>query len=248
VRVVRVKGAGRAFCAGYDLAPPKAKEGAGFGPGAARATADSAGDRSLASMGEGFTMLEREGMRQQVERWLRLWNYRKPVISQVHGYCLSGGLDLISTTDLTFAARGTRFGHPAARAVGIPVLLGMLPLKIGAARTKHLLFSGDYVEADEAREWGLVHEVCDADELDERVMAYCRRIAMVPTDALTVHKHVVNRWSEFMGARDGVYASVDFDALYHTTPAYREFGRRVMADGLGSALAWRDDPFNEPAR
>lgn len=240
VRVIRLNGSGRAFCAGYDLAPPPGRaDGSSHGPERRR---DFAGG-SLAEMGEGFPMMEREVLRQNVERWLRIWNYRKPVIAQVHTYCLSGGLDLLSTTDLTFAAAGTRFGHPAARAVGIPVMLGMLPLKIGAQKTKRILFTGDLIDAEVAEEWGLVDWVCEPDELDDRVMAYCHRVAKLPADALTVHKHVVNRWSELMGARAGAYESADFDALYHTTPSYAEFNRRIKEEGLKSALAWRDAPF-----
>jgi enoyl-CoA hydratase len=246
VHVIRLKGAGRAFCSGYDIAAPLGATG-GYLPSAAPATTTEQ-DPPLAAMGEGFSLREREGLRLQAERWLRLWNYRKPVIAQVHGYCLSGGLDLLATTDLAFAATGTRFGHPASRAVGIPVILGMLPLKIGASKTKHLLFTGDYIEAGEAREWGLVDRVFDPEELDERTLAYCRRVALVPTEALAIHKHVVNRWSEVMGARTASYESVDFDVLYHTTPAYHEFIRRIMKDGLQSALAWRDNPFKETAQ
>jgi enoyl-CoA hydratase/carnithine racemase len=240
VRVIRLKGAGRAFCSGYDLAPPPGAAAANY-PGALSPWGTAGG--SLAEMGQGLPMAEREMLRKQVERWLRIWNYRKPVVAQVHTYCLSGGLDLLSTTDLVFAAEGTRFGHPAARAVGIPVMLGMLPLKIGAQKTKRILFTGDLIDAELAEKWGLVDWVCAAEELDDRVLDYCHRVANVPSDALTVHKHVVNRWSELMGARTGAYESADFDVLYHTTPSYAEFRRRVGSDGLRSALAWRDDPF-----
>ena len=180
-----------------------------------------------------------------MERWLRIWNYRKPVIAQVHGHCLSGGLDLLATTDLAFAAAGSRFGHPAARGVGIPIMLGMLPLKIGAQKTKRLLFTGDLIDAELAHGWGLVDWVCDQNELDRRVLEYCRRVVLLPTDALTIHKHVVNRWSELAGARTAAYECVDFDALFHTTPSYLEFRRRAISDGVKSTLEWRDAPFRE---
>lgn len=254
VRVIRVRGAGRAFCPGYDLSPSKGGDGAyargatgdttanGGGPTGNAAGADPE-SRGLADFGESATLLEREGMRLIAERWLRLWNYKKPVIAQVHGYCLSGGLDLLSTTDLAFAATGTRFGHPASRGVGIPILLGMLPLKIGAAKTKRLLFTGDLIDAAEALEWGLVEWVVDADELDERTMEYCRRVAMLPMDGLSIHKHAVNRWSEIQGSRVASLEMVDMDALYHTTPVYHEFTRRIAQYGLQQALAWRDGPF-----
>jgi enoyl-CoA hydratase/carnithine racemase len=173
---------------------------------------------ALAEYGESFALLEREGMRQQAERWLRIWDYRKPVIAQVHGYCLSGGLDLLATTDLAFAASGTRFGHAAARGVGIPILMGMLPLKIGAAKTKRILFTGDLIDADEALNWGLVEWLVEPQELDDRAIEYCQRAAMLPMDALSIHKQSVNCWSEIMSARVAALEMVDMDALYHTTP------------------------------
>jgi enoyl-CoA hydratase len=247
VRVIRLRGAGRAFCSGYDLSPPGdgARSYGPLAPARSDPTAESGETRALADYGESSALREREGMRQQAERWLRIWNYRKPIIAQVHGYCLSGGLDLLSTTDLAFAANGTRFGHPASRGVGIPVLMGILPLKIGAAKTKRILFTGDLIDAEAALEWGLVEWVVDPAELDGRAMAYCQRAAMLPMDALTIHKQAVNRWSELMGARVAALEMVDMDALYHTTPAYFEFNRRIVEHGLQPALAWRDGPFNQ---
>ncbi len=76
-------------------------------------------------------------------------------------------------------------------------------------------------------------------------MEYCQRAAMLPMDARSIHKQSVNRWSELMGARVAALEMVDMDALYHTTPAYFEFNRRILEHGLRHALAWRDDPFKE---
>jgi enoyl-CoA hydratase len=76
-------------------------------------------------------------------------------------------------------------------------------------------------------------------------MEYCQRAAMLPMDALSIHKQSVNRWSEIMGARVAALDMVDMDALYHTTPAYFEFNRRIVEHGLKNALAWRDDPFKQ---
>ena len=160
-----------------------------------------------------------------IERWLWMWNYRKPIIAQTHGYCLSGGLDLIGACDIVFAAEGTLFGHPAARGMGIPVTLGMLPIKVGAAATKELLFTGDLIDADEARELGLVRRVLPPDELDDYTLAFCQRVAMNPLDGLTVHKHVTNRWLEVMGIRLAAMEGAEFDAIFHLTPSMKEFGR-----------------------
>jgi len=242
VRVIRLKGAGRAFCPGYDLSPrPSAGHGyAGTGTGTGNGAAH--GD-ALADYGESSISLDRERMREMVDSWLWIWNYRKPIIAQTHNYCLSGGLDLIGTCDIVFAAEGTRFGHPAARGMGIPVLMGMLPMKIGAAATKELFFTGDLVDAQTAKELGIIQHVVPAAELDDRVMAICQRIAMQPLDILTVHKHASNRWMELQGVRNALYESADFDAVAHLSPTYTEFGRRAREEGLRSALTWRDAPY-----
>jgi enoyl-CoA hydratase len=234
VRVIRLRGAGRAFCSGYDLAP-------GSGYVAPRAT--NGGGTAMADLGESSIARDRESLRQMIERWLWMWNYRKPIITQTHGYCLSGGLDLIGACDIVFAASGTLFGHPAGRGMGIPVTLGMLPVKAGAAATKELLFTGDLVDADEARELRIVRRVLAPEQLDEYTAAFCRRVAMNPLDALTAHKHVTNRWSEVMGIRLAALEGAEFDSIFHMTPAMSEFGRITREDGLRAALAWRDGPY-----
>jgi enoyl-CoA hydratase len=239
IRVIRLKGAGRAFCPGYDLSPGRPRESyAPAGPGGAEQHGEA-----LADWGESSIARDRENLRQMVDSWMWMWNYRKPIIAQTHNYCLSGGLDLIGTCDIVFAAEGTRFGHPAARGLGIPPIMGMLPMKIGAAATKELLFTGDLVDAQTARELGIVQHVVPAAELDERVMALCQRIAMMPLDVLTVHKHTTNRWMELQGVRLAAYEGADFDAIAHLTPASHEFARRTNEEGLRAALTWRDGPY-----
>jgi len=235
VRVIRLRGAGRAFCPGYDLSPSSSY--------AAPRGAKQANGGAMADLGESSIARDREGLRQMIERWLWMWNYRKPIIAQTHGYCLSGGLDLIGACDIVFAAEGTLFGHPAARGMGIPVTLGMLPIKVGAAASKELLFTGDLVDATEAKELGLVRRVVPADELDTYTLEFCRRVATNPLDILSVHKHVTNRWLEVMGIRLAALEGAEFDSIAHLAPSFKEFGRRTQEDGLRGALAWRDGPF-----
>jgi len=235
VRVIRLRGAGRAFCPGYDLDPAA--------PAYGRPRQPKERGEALADLGESAIARDREGLREAIDRWLWIWNYRKPIIAQTHNYCLSGGLDLIGVCDIVFAAEGTMFGHPAARGLGIPMTLGMLPVKIGAAATKELLFTGDLIDAAEAQRLGLISHVVPADELDQRTLAFCQRVAMNPLDALTVHKHVTNRWLEVMGLRLAALEGAEYDAIFHLTPANAEFGRRSQEDGLRAALAWRDGPY-----
>jgi enoyl-CoA hydratase len=243
VRVVRIRGAGRGFCSGYDLTSGSSVYNAGLPAGGA--PRPGIGEAAPTELGESSLVLDRERLRESIERWLRIWNYRKPIVAQVHGACLSGGLDLIGVCDLVYASGSARFGHPAARGLGIPPTMGMLPMKIGAARTKELFFTGDTIDGHEAFRLGLVNAVVPDAELDERCAALCRRISHTPLDALTLHKHVINRWSEIAGLRLGALEGADFDAMFHLTPASAEFGRIARRDGLRSALDWRDAAFDD---
>ncbi len=234
VRVVVIKGAGRAFCSGYDMGPTG---GAGQGRPIAVTPADSPDRPSI--------MQDRDRLRKSIERWLWLWNYRKPLIAQIHGYCLAGGGDLAAMCDLIYCADDARFGHPAGRAMGIPQTLGLWPLRLGMLKSKELLFTGDAIDGVEAERIGMVNKSLPPAGLDRHVAELAARIARVPSDALTIHKQVVNRWFEIMGLRTAVAECAEFDAIYHQTPSALAFARIASEQGLKAAFAWRDSPFSE---
>ena len=236
VRVIRLKGAGRAFCAGYDLTPER---------GALQWRPNQRSGDQAWELGESRIALDREGLRASVDRWLWMWSYRKPIIAQVHGWCLAGGGEMIGACDIVFAAETARFGHPAGRAIGIPPTLGMWPIKIGLLKTKELLFSGDTVDGLEAERIGMINRAIPEDLLDAETMDYCQRIAHVPMDGLTVHKHSANRWFELMGLRVAASEGAEFDAIWHDAPSIDEFAKISREKGLKMALEWRDDPFGD---
>ncbi len=236
VRVIRLKAAGRAFCAGYDLTPER---------GALTWKPNERTGDKAAELGESRIALDREGLKDTVERWLWMWGYRKPIIAQVHGYCLAGGGEMIGACDIVFAANDARFGHPAGRALGIPPTTCMWPFKVGMLKTKELLFTGDMIDGLEAEKIGMINHAVDPDQLDQTVLDFCKRVAQVPLDMLTVHKHTTNRWFELAGLRTAAYESGDFDAIAHEAPSIAEWAGIARAKGLKHALAWRDEPFGD---
>lgn len=244
VRVIRLKAEGRGFCAGYDLTPGRRRV-AGHGNGATSEDGAPSEEPRAWQLGESRIAMDREGLRESVDRWMWMWSYRKPIVAQVHGYCLAGGGELAGACDIIFAAEDARFGHPASRALGIPPTLGLWPAKIGMLKTKELLFTGDMIDGTEAARIGMVNHAVPFEELDDRTLAFCERIARLPLDALSVHKHVTNRWFEIAGLRTAAAEGAEYDAIYHETPSFREFGRIAQERGLKEALAWRDEPFGD---
>jgi enoyl-CoA hydratase len=220
VRVVVLRGVGRAFCVGYDIS-----------------------DASTYGGRDSFSDWIKS--RQGVQRWLRFWNSLKPTIAGVHGYCLAGGTELAGHCDLVIAAEDAEFGHPAGRAIGIPDTLGLWPVHIGMRKSKELLFTGKSISGREAERIGLINLAVPADKLEETVMEWAEAIARMPVEALVEHKYIVNRWFEIMGLPTAVMQGADFDAIYHQTEAPREFWRLVKEKGLKVALEWRDSPFGD---
>ena len=168
-----------------------------------------------------------------------------PVVCRLDGAVRAGGLGLVASADVvvcrddvTFALTEVRLGLAAA-VISIP-----LRARLSPRAASDWFLTGRPVGADEAREQGLVTHVVPADELDERVSAFCQRVALNPLDVLTVHKHVTNRWSEVMNVRLAAFEGAEYDAIAHLTPSMAEFGRRTSEDGLRAALAWRDGPYS----
>jgi enoyl-CoA hydratase len=228
--VLVICGAGRAFCAGYDLTPlPVARDVA----------------EPAASSGGFSVTQDRWALRKLVARWQRLWSLPKPTIAQVHGYCLAGATELAGHCDIVFAADDAQFGHPAGRTLGVIPTLSMWPYLIGMRKTKEYLFTGDSISATEALETGLVNRVYPREKLEAEVLAYARRVAMVPVDMLTLHKAATNRFFEIMGLYAAEQSASEFDAIAHQTPTAKAETRKMRDRGLKTALTDRDSAFGK---
>jgi enoyl-CoA hydratase len=226
VRVVVIRGAGRAFCAGYDLkeeAEREAREGPLEVAGWQRA------------------------LQHDVDRMLELFDHPKPVIAEVHGYCLAGGCDLMMMCDLAVASDDAMFGEPEIR-FGSGVVTMVMPWLLGARRAKELLFTGeDRLPAEEALRLGLVNRVVPRDRLEGETLRLARAIAVLDPVAISLTKRAINRAWELAGFREALRANVDIDAVIEAAevPERAEFNRIRAEKGLKAAIEWRDARFRD---
>ena len=224
VRVIILRGAGRAFCAGYDLSE------------------DAAGGVLDARHWHEELSHSTRGM-------LDILDNPKPVIAQVHSYCLAGGTDLMLACDLAVAADDAYFGYVDVR-FGSGVVSMFLPWVVGVRKAKELLFTGeDRVPADEALRIGLVNRVVPRAELDEATLALAEEIANNEPFVVQTSKRAANRAWDVAGFRAAMAANTELDVMIETAnlPARDEFRRITQEDGLKAAIAWRDARFRGEA-
>jgi enoyl-CoA hydratase/carnithine racemase len=221
VRVIALAGAGRAFCSGYDLTEE-------------------------AESSIGGPVAWRELLAADVAMTLRFLESPKPVIAQIHGYALAGGLELAMACDLVVAAEGTMLGEPEIRYGSAPVTL-LMPYLVGQKATRELLLTGDLIDADEGKRIGIVNRVVPLDGLAAEVDALADRLARTPPEVMAPTKRMLNRAMDAAGFRLAVEAGLDLGAIINAadTPEQREWDAIVRRDGLKAALAWRDERYNE---
>jgi len=218
VSVVILRGAGRAFCAGYDL------------------NEDAEG-------GEHDARHWHEELAGSTEKMLELTDCPKPTIAQVHSYCLAGGTDLMLACDLAVVADDSYFGYVDIR-FGSGVVSMFLPWVVGIRKAKELLFTGeDRIPADEALRIGMVNRVVPRGELDDATLALANEIAKNEPFVIQTTKRAVNRAWDVAGFRTALAANTELDVLIETTnlPARDEFRSITNEQGLKAAIAWRDE-------
>jgi enoyl-CoA hydratase len=222
IHVIVVQGAGRAFCAGYDLK-------------------EYAEERSPLIQQDmpWDPIVDYRQMRRITEDLFSLWRSDKPTICKVHGYAVAGGSDLALSADLVIMADDARIGYMPARVWGCPTT-AMWVYRIGPERAKRMLLTGDTIDGRTAAEWGLVLDAVPAGELDMAVDALAERMAGVPVNQLVMQKLMVNQALENMGLAATQRVATIFDGVARHTPEGMWFKRYAETSGFHAAVEWRD--------
>jgi enoyl-CoA hydratase len=226
VHAVRLRGAGRVFCAGYDI------------DWGARMMEEAESGRPWDPMADLRNM-----SRFVFDTYMALWRSPKPVIAQVHGFCVGGGTDFALCSDLIVCAEDARIGYPPARVWGSPTT-AMWTYRLGLERSKRLLLTGDALDGRTAVEWGLASLAVPADELDDAAMGLARRVALLPSNQLQMMKLLVNQVIEQMGLSTTQLIGTLLDGAARHTPEGVDFTKRAMQD-VRAAVAERDGPFED---
>ena len=160
-----------------------------------------------------------------VDAYMPLWRSPKPVIAQVHGYCVGGGTDFALCSDLIVCAEDCRIGYPPARVWGSPTT-AMWMYRLGLERTKRLLLTGDAIDGRRAVEWGLASEAVPAAELEDAALALAERVAQMPANQLHMMKLLVNQAFEQMGLHTTQLVGTLLDGAARHTPEGTAFTAR----------------------
>ena len=220
VRVTVIRGAGTCFSAGYDLA-------------------------SDVSQGQPFHTAGGLGNwpRHVVDGFFRIWDLAKPVIAQVHGYCLAGGTELATACDLVYVAEDARIGYPVVRSISPPDNQ-FYPWIVGLRRAMELMLTGDHMSGIEAVACGFANRAFPEDELEDRTLAMAERVARTPTDLQQINKRAVHRQMDAMGIRAGIRAGTELQTLATHTASTRAHLAELRQD-LNAALSRRDEAFGD---
>jgi enoyl-CoA hydratase len=231
VKVIVLRGAGRSFCAGFDFA-------GGFHHWDESLTSDGAWDP-----GKDFMFATAQALG-PVPRFMSLWRSPKPVIAQVHGWCVGGGSDMALCADLVIASEDARIGTSYSRMWGC-YLTGMWLYRLGLTKAKEMALTGKPLSGVEAVEAGLINAAVPFDRLEQEVHERAEQLAAIPLSQLAAMKLIVNQAYENMGLASTQALGPILDGLMRNTPDAAEFIELAERDGVGAAVARRDGPFGD---
>jgi enoyl-CoA hydratase len=231
VKVIVVRGAGRAFCAGYDF-------GGGFEHWNHFIETDGEWDA-----GKDFAFATAQEVA-PTQKIMSNWRSPKPVIAQVHGYCVGGGSDFALCADLVIASDDAVIGTPYSRMWGA-YLSGMWLYRLGLTKAKEHALTGRPLTGKRAAEIELINRSVPFGELESTVAELAAELASIPGSQLAAMKLVVNHAYENMGLASTQTLGPILDGLMRNTPEAKEFIERAKAEGVRAVIDARDGPFGD---
>jgi enoyl-CoA hydratase len=229
VKVIVLRGAGRAFCAGFDFS-------GGFHHWDEAITTDGAWDP-----GKDFIAATSQGLG-AVPKFMSLWRSPKPVIAQVHGWCVGGGSDLALCADLVVASEDARIGTSYSRMWGC-YLTGMWLYRLGLTKAKEFALTGKPLSGTEALDAGLINAAVPFESLQAEVRERAEQLATIPLSQLAAMKLIVNQVYENMGLASTQLLGPVLDGLMRNTPEARSFIELAQSEGVREVIERRDAPF-----
>ena len=223
VHVIVLRGAGDAFCAGYDL----------------KHYAEGDPTNVITQPMPWDPMIDYKFMKRNTEDFMSLWRSYKPTIARVHGYAAAGGSDIASCCDFIVMEDKARIGYMPVRVWGCPSP-AMWVYRLGAMRAKRMMLTGDLIDGKQAFEWGLATEVAPLSKLDAVVQKLAERMAGVPKNQLMMNKLVINQAIDAMGLEQTQMFANVFDGITRHSPEGMWFKRYAQTYGFPAAVEWRD--------
>jgi enoyl-CoA hydratase len=220
VRVIILKGAGRAFSAGFDLEIDEKPD----------LTEEEKLQELKSELHSDFDLI------------MRFWHSPKPTIAAVHTYCLGGAMELAIACDITIAATGCRFGEPEVK-FGSGAVAMILPYICGPKRAKEILLTGnDRISSEQAEAWDLINRVVKPENLEQRAREIALEIARNDQHAVRITKQAINKTYEFGKMRNALKHALELDIAIESTETEesRQFNEILRREGVKAAIDWRD--------
>ena len=239
VRVIIIKGAGPCFCAGHDMS-----DTSGDSPRHLDKRSFNQIGREKGGAGDALSVWDnRARVQGHIEIDLEIWNCWKPVIAQIHGYCLGGSTGIALSCDLLIASTDARLGYPPVRAWAPGEEISLFSWHVGLKRAKWLSLTGDSLTAKEMLQFGMANWVFSKDKLDAETRKIARRIANIDSELLSLSKTLVNRIFDQRGYSLSMKSSGELISHAPHLKSSREFKKIIREKGMRAALEARDGPF-----
>ncbi len=231
IKVIVLRGAGRAFSGGYDF-------GGGFQHWRDAMMTDGKWDP-----GKDFTFVTARETA-PTQKFMAIWRASKPVIAQVHGWCVGGASDYALCADIVVASDDAVIGTPYARTWGA-YLSGMWLYRLSLAKVKWHSLTGEPLTGTEAAAVQLINESVPFENLPTRVAEIAEKLCRIPLSQLQAQKLIVNHAYENMGLASTQTLGCILDGLMRNTPHALEFIDTAAIQGVRTAIERRDGPWGD---